>query len=117
VQFLHVDGRRRFGLAVAAEDLGRPFQKLRAPGRDLIGVDVELLGQFSQRLLALDRGKRDFRLEGRTVVPARSSAHGLSCSRHHADLRQKFHLSRESSFPEPALSAQMPTANAIKRKS
>ena len=45
-EFLHIDGRRRFGLAVAASDFGCPFQKLIAPRRDLIGVDVELLGQF-----------------------------------------------------------------------
>ena len=42
----------RFGLAVAAEDFGCPFQKLRAPRRDPIGKDVELLRQFGQRLLA-----------------------------------------------------------------
>jgi hypothetical protein len=87
VQFLQVDRWRRFGLAVAAEDLGCPFQKLRSLRRDLI-VDVELLGQFGQRFLAFDRGKRHFGFERRAVVPARSSAHGLSCSQHHADLRQ-----------------------------
>ncbi len=81
-------GSWRFGLAVAAQDLGCPFRKLHAPGRDLIGLDVDLLGQ---RLLALDRGKRDVRRGGRAVAPARSSRPGLSCSRHHADLRQKLH--------------------------
>jgi len=48
VEFLHVDRCWRLGLAVAAEDFGCPFQKLRAPGRDLIGMDVELLGQFGR---------------------------------------------------------------------
>ena len=47
---------------------------------------------------ARDRGECDSRLEGRAVV---ASAHGISCSRHHAALRQKFHVSRVSSFPEP----------------
>jgi hypothetical protein len=45
-------------------------------------VHVELLGQFHQRLLAPDGGKRHLRLESRAVVPARSSRHGLSCFRH-----------------------------------
>jgi hypothetical protein len=44
-------------------------------------VDVELLGKLSYRPLALDGGKRHLRLERRCVVPARSSVHGLSCSR------------------------------------
>jgi len=35
----------------------------------------------SQRSIALAGGKRHFRLERRCVVPARSSAHGLSCLR------------------------------------
>ena len=58
--------------------LGSPALKLRLPGRDLIGVDVELLRQLSHRPVALDGGKRHLRLEGRCVVPAWSSAHGLS---------------------------------------
>ena len=55
-----------------------PPSKLGLPGRDLIGVDVEMLGQLGQRPVALDGGKRHLRLEGRCVVPARSSVHGLS---------------------------------------
>jgi hypothetical protein len=84
-------GSWRFGLAVAAQDFGCPFRKLHAPGRDLMGLDVDLLGQFGQRLLALDCGKRDVRCGGRALAPARSSRPGLSCSRHHADLGQKLH--------------------------
>ncbi|ASX09094.1 hypothetical protein CA696_028840 (plasmid) [Escherichia coli] len=45
-------------------------------------MHVELLGQFHQRLLTSDRGERHFCLESRAVVPARSSCHGISCSRH-----------------------------------
>src|ERR1019366_3415218 len=37
--------------------------------------------QLSYRWVALHGGKCHLRLEGRCVVPARSSAHGLSCSR------------------------------------
>jgi hypothetical protein len=44
----------------------------------LIGVAVELLHQLDQRSIALDGGKRHRGLEGRCVVPPRSSAHGLS---------------------------------------
>jgi hypothetical protein len=39
-------------------------------------MEVEMFSQLSQRHLALDGGKRHFRLEGRCVVPAGSSAHG-----------------------------------------
>ena len=35
-------------------------------------------GKLHQRSVALDGGKRHLRLEGRCVVPARSSAHGFS---------------------------------------
>jgi hypothetical protein len=60
------------------KNIGSPALKLRFPRCDLNGVDVELLRKLSQRSIALDGGKRHLRLEGRCVVPARSSAHGLS---------------------------------------
>jgi hypothetical protein len=41
-------------------------------------MDIELPGKLSQCSVALDGGKRDLRLEGRCVVPARASAHGRS---------------------------------------
>jgi DNA invertase Pin-like site-specific DNA recombinase len=44
-------------------------------------VDIKVLGQLSYRPIALDGGKRHLCLEGRAMVPARSSVHGLSCSR------------------------------------
>jgi hypothetical protein len=44
-------------------------------------MDVEMLGQLSYRPVTLDGGKRHLRLEGRRMVPARSSVHGLSCAR------------------------------------
>src|SRR5271166_2483092 len=43
-------------------------------------MDVKLLCQFRQRQLAPDGGQCHLRLECRGVVPARSSAHVLSCS-------------------------------------
>jgi hypothetical protein len=41
-------------------------------------MDVELLGKLRNRSIALDRSEGHLRLEGRCVVPARSSRHGLS---------------------------------------
>jgi hypothetical protein len=41
-------------------------------------MDIEVLGQLSYRPITLDGSKRHLRLEGRRVVPARSSVHGLS---------------------------------------
>jgi hypothetical protein len=52
--------------------------KLGFPRCDLIEVHVELLRQLSQCSITLDGSKRHLRLEGRCVVPARSSTHGLS---------------------------------------
>src|ERR1700756_5665791 len=57
-----------------------PFEQLHLPQGDLIGMDIKLLGQFGQRLLALDCRHSHFCLESRCVVPARSFAHCLSCS-------------------------------------
>src|SRR5450631_1703265 len=44
-------------------------------------MDIELFGQFGQRLLTLDSRQSHLRLEGRPVVPAWSLRHALSCSR------------------------------------
>src|SRR6516164_9639072 len=42
--------------------------------------------QLGDRSVALDGGQGHLRLEGRQVVPAGSSAHGLSCSRRSSPL-------------------------------
>lgn len=76
VQRLHIDGCLfRSGAAAGTERTGGLAFKLSLPRRDLIGVDVELLGKLSQRSIALHGGERHLRLEGRRVVPACSSAH------------------------------------------
>src|SRR5262245_14720807 len=49
--------------------------KLSLPRCNLIGVDVELPGKLRQCPIAFQGGKRHLRLEGRCVVPARSSLH------------------------------------------
>src|SRR3954453_18504536 len=86
--------RARLGPGFRPEHPGSSFEKQRLPGRDLVRVDVELLRQLGQRLLALEGGQSHLRLESRAVVPARSSRHRLSCSRAIlAAVRQKRHLS------------------------
>src|SRR5690606_18135975 len=82
MQSLYIDGRLRIGLLGCAEHPGRALKQLIAPLLDLVRVDVEVLRQFDQGLLALDRRHRHFRLEWRTVIPAWSSCHGLllACS-------------------------------------
>jgi hypothetical protein len=50
---LHIDRRRiRSGARHSAEHPGSPFLKLRLPLRHLVGVNVEVLRQLSQRVLA-----------------------------------------------------------------
>ncbi len=70
--------RLRSGPAAGTERIGGLDFKLSLPRRDLIGVNVELLGQLGYRPITLDGGKRHLCLEGRCVVPACSSAHGRS---------------------------------------
>jgi hypothetical protein len=41
---------------------GRPVEKLRLPTRDLVRMNVKLLGQLNQRLLALDGCQCNLRL-------------------------------------------------------
>ena len=79
--FTSIAGGLESGFVSAAKNPGSPFEKLRSPGRDLVRMDIELLGQFGQRLLALDSGQSHLRLEGRAVVPAWSLRHVFSCSR------------------------------------
>ncbi|CDI12122.1 protein of unknown function (plasmid) [Agrobacterium pusense] len=49
---------------------------------DRVGVHVELQGHFYQRLRTSDSGKCHVCLKSRAVVPARSSCHDFSYSRH-----------------------------------
>src|SRR3954463_6488620 len=97
--------RGRCRSRLRTEHPGSPVQELSLPGRDLVRVHVELLGQLGQRLLALHGSQGHLRLEGRGVVPARSSRHRLSLpAAIPAAVRQKLHSAPLSRFPEPALS-------------
>src|SRR5215213_11250842 len=79
MQCLHIDGRRsRFRLRT--EHPGSPVQELSLPSRNLVGMNIELLGQFGQCLLALHGSQGHLRFECWRMVPAGSSAHRLSCS-------------------------------------
>src|SRR3954447_4689381 len=83
-------------------------------------MNVELLRQLGQRLLALDGGQSHLRLESRCVVPTWSSGHCFSCAaRILAAFRQKLHLSRCSVFPShlsASLASQSRTASWVKTK-
>jgi hypothetical protein len=46
---------------------------------------------------------RSLGLEGRAMVSAGSSCHGISCSRHHAAVRQKIRLHQVFRFAGPVL--------------
>ena len=62
MQRLHV----RTGLTLLGrgrEHFGGPFEQLGAPLPDLVRVDLELLSQFNQRAVALDRSQRHFRFK------------------------------------------------------
>ena len=78
MQRLQIDDRRRCFAPAMPEDPGRAFKKLALPLRDLVGVNIELLRLFGQRLFALQGGQGHLRLECRRVVPTRSFGHNLS---------------------------------------
>ena len=56
--------RRRGRRAPEGEDVGRAREQLLAPRTDLMRVDVEALGEFGERGIALDGRERDLGLEG-----------------------------------------------------
>jgi len=56
MQGLHIDGRFRLGGRGFAKHPGCAPKKLVAPLLDLVRMDVEILRQLDQGLLALDRG-------------------------------------------------------------
>ena len=61
VQRLHVDGGSDWCGAPNSKLVDRPVLQLRFPRCDLVGVNVKLLRQLSQRAIALDGGKRHLR--------------------------------------------------------
>src|SRR3546814_8451857 len=69
------------GARTAPEHLGGTVEKLRPPSRDLVRMNVELLRQLRQRLLATDRRQGHLLLELPTVVPSGTSRHLFLLSR------------------------------------
>ncbi len=69
VKRLQVDARRCLRLPlVGAENSRRPVEQLAPPLSDLVRMDIELLGQFGQRFVALHGGQSHLRLESRRMV-------------------------------------------------
>src|SRR5713226_5014453 len=105
MQRLYVDRRRCRRRAPSPENITSPTLELRLPRRNLIGVNIEMLRQLSQRSIALDGGERHLGLEYRCVVPALSSAHRFSCSRPSSPLSGRnstyrpVQICESSSFP------------------
>jgi hypothetical protein len=62
------------------KDARRALQKLALPLRDLVGINVKLLGQLGQSLLPPDRRQSYLGLERRRMVPAWTPAHRFSSS-------------------------------------
>jgi hypothetical protein len=63
MQRLHIDRRRGRCPAPRSENIGGAALKLRFPSRNLIGVNVEMLGQLGYRPIALDGGSATFALK------------------------------------------------------
>ena len=76
--FKSTAGAAGLALVLRRKRPAAPSSKLAFPLRDLVRMDIELLRQFGQRLLALDGGQSHLRLEGRCVVPAGALRHLLS---------------------------------------
>jgi hypothetical protein len=79
--------------------------QLALPRGDLVRMDVELLRQRGQRLLALDRGQSHFRLECRRMRPAAPLRHRMLLMRSENPRRCQAEnpLMLLSEFPGPAL--------------
>ena len=65
VQRPHVNSRRGVLRLFGAEHVGSAIEQLARPRRDLIGVNIELLRQLDQRLVASDGSQSHLRLKRR----------------------------------------------------
>ena len=100
-----VDGGFLRLVLVLSENARRAFQQLALPIGDLVGMDIELLRQFGQRFLALDRGQRHLGLECRRMRPAASLRHPMLLIRSENPRRSQAEnpLNLLSEFAGPAL--------------
>ena len=98
--------RRRTSLALLLpKNAGRLSENLGFPLRELIGMNIELLSQLGQRLLAFQGGQSRFCLEGRGVVPrvSASSSRLLIRSDHARRCQAENPLMLLSKYARPAL--------------
>lgn len=87
-------------LHAGTKQSGAALQQPGFPGRDLIRMNVELLGQVGQRLFTLESGQCHLRFESQGVVPAGPFRQVNSCSAAIlAAFRQEFHLWPCTDFP------------------
>jgi hypothetical protein len=101
---LHVHRRGCFRLRLPPNTPAAPSRRCAVQVVIWFGLYVELLRQLGERPLAFYGSQGHLGLEGRSVVPARSSRHGLSCSTAIlAAVRQKLHSPPLSRFPGPPL--------------
>ena len=70
----HID-RRIGGRAASREDLDGADQQLLAPLANLVGMELETLGELGQRDIAFQCREGDFGLEGRGVIATGTTGH------------------------------------------
>ena len=95
--------RRLCGSLRSAKHVYSSRQQLLFPFRNLGGMDTEVLSQFSERLVAFDRGQGHLRREGRSMIPSRSF-HCLAPLIHHhlvAFVKPGYHLAHCPNLRSP----------------
>ena len=88
---------------------GAAGEQLLVPLADLVGVELEALGELSPRGIAVQRGERHLGLAGGGVIPAGTTGHGGSEAVSERSLRKPTGVQRAlSELPGPLLIAQLP---------
>lgn len=77
MQRLHINRGFRIGFWCLPKHSGRTLKQLVTPRLDLVGVNIDILRQFGQGLLSLDRYNGHLCLKCRAMVPARAFCLGL----------------------------------------
>ncbi len=92
-------GRRRG----PPKDIRGPRQQLLLPFGDLRGMDLKVLRQFGQRLVAFDRRQGHLGLKCRSVIPSCSLHRLAPLVRHHlvASVKPGYHLPHCPNFRSP----------------
>jgi len=111
MKILQVDGAFLRLALLLFEHARRAFRQLAFPGRDLVGMDVEMLHKLGQRFLARDRGQRQLGPECRRMRPGASLRQPMLLIRRESLRRRQAEnpLRLLSEFPGPALKWLAPT--------